>query len=388
MNLNRLVESYVTEAMDAPAVVRTMVQARESVVRRARKERLAIISAVLNETVVRFGTRPSRDELRELVQTVVRALEGRSVTTLFQRTLEALDVREVERTNGRVEFVVYDAREHEGYTRFQQWRHYLTRALHGGGTTQPTFQELDDELLVQRFRLVVAHPRVASTEEPEAVEEEPESVEEEEEAEEEEAEEEVEETEEEEEEETVEDREWSLHAHGEEPSVEERQALSGAGPDQPSDWRSYPGIRALLAEPETGPDPGPDPEGEHEWYARRSREIMREDAQRSADESAIGSAYSTDLEMTQHEVDAWRRNHPDNENATSHERALNRYVDAYMAQQARTRHRSLAKSHLQRIQQRLEEEMGRVAEGCVFGEGAYVEISNALRQAFLVLEEL
>ena len=371
MNLNRLVESYVTEAMDAPAVVRTMVQARESVVRRARKERLAIISAVLNETVVRFGTRPSRDELRELVQTVVRALEGRSVTTLFQRTLEALDVREVERTNGRVEFVVYDAREHEGNTRFQQWRHYLTRALHGGGTTQPTFQELDDELLVQRFRLVVAHPRVASTEEPEAVEEE------------EEAEEEVEETEEE----TVEDSEWSLHAHEEEPSVEERQALSGAGPDQPSDWRSHPGIRALLAEPETGPDPGPDPEGEHEWYARRSREIMREDAQRGADESAIGSAYSTDLEMTQHEVDAWRRNHPDNENATSHERALNRYVDAYMAQQARTRHRSLAKSHLQRIQQRLEEEMGRVAEGCVFGEGAYVEISNALRQAFLVLEE-
>ena len=132
MDFNRLAESYVTAAMDAPVVIRTMAQARDGVAKRARKERLAIISAVLNETVVRFATRPSRDELRELVQKVIRALEGRSVTTLFQRSSEALDVREVERADGGVEFVVYDARDEEGRTRFQQWRHYMTRALHGG----------------------------------------------------------------------------------------------------------------------------------------------------------------------------------------------------------------------------------------------------------------
>ena len=368
MDFNRLAESYVTAAMDAPVVIRTMAQARDSVAKRARKERLAIISAVLNETVVRFATRPSRDELRELVQKVIRALEGRSVTALFQRSPEALDVREVERADGGVEFVVYDVRDEEGQTRFQQWRHYMTRALHGGGTTQPIFQELDDELLVQRFRLVVAHPRVASTEDADA------DAEEEEEEEEEEA---GEEEEEEEQEVIVQDRGRARHSYEEEASVEEQQVLALA----------------------PGPGPEPEPEvlvvdEEHEWYYRRSREIMRAGAQQGADATAsyIDSAYSTDVELTddaeltEDEVAAWRRNYP--ANATRHERALNRHVDTFMVQQARLQYRSLAKGHLQRAQQRLEEEMGRVAEGHEFGEGAYVEMSNALRQAFLALEEL
>ena len=103
MDLDLLRQSYVDDAIEAPAVVRTMAQARDNVVKRARKERLNIISAVLNETVVRFETRPTHAELRELVRKVVRSLEGMSVTTLFQRALEALDVREIRHTDGRVQ---------------------------------------------------------------------------------------------------------------------------------------------------------------------------------------------------------------------------------------------------------------------------------------------
>jgi hypothetical protein len=358
-----------------------MAHARDSVVKRARKERLAIISAVLNETVVRFATRPSRDELRELVQKVIRALEGRSVTTLFQRSSEALDVREVERADGEVEFVVYDVRDEEGRTRFQQWRHYMTRALHGGGTTQPTFQDLDDELLVQRFRLVVAHPRVASTEDADADAEE------------------GEEEEEEEQEVIAQARGWDRHSHEEEASVEEQQVLALALVPEPEpepevlvvdDAERMRTATRAMSNGETEPEPAlaPNPDAEHEWYHRRSREIMREGAQQGADETAsyIDSAYSTDVELSENEVAAWRRGYP--ANATRHERALNRYVDTFMVQQARLQYRSLAKGHLQRVQQRLEEEMGRVAEGHEFGEGAYVEMSNALRQAFLALEEL
>ena len=84
MDLDLLRQSYVDDAIETPTVVRTMAQARENVVKRARKERLNIISAVLNETVIRFETRPTHAELCELVRKVVRSLEGMSVTTLFQ----------------------------------------------------------------------------------------------------------------------------------------------------------------------------------------------------------------------------------------------------------------------------------------------------------------
>ena len=155
----------------------------------------------------------------------------------------------------------------------------------------------------------------------------------------------------------VEDRAWSRRAQEEEPSVEERGELE----------------LAPAAEPD------------NEWYYRRAREIIQEDAERASARIHVGRAH-TDREITDDEVASWRRNYPYHE--TNHERALNRYVDTYLVQQERTHNRSLAKEHLRRMQQRLEEEMGRVAEGHVFGEGAYVEISNTLRQAFLLLEKL
>jgi len=455
MDLDLLRQSYVDDAIEAPAVVRTMAQARDNVVKRARRERLNIISAVLNETVVRFETRPTHAELRELVRKVVRSLEGMSVTTLFQRALEALDVREIRHPDGRVHFEVYDRREREELTRFEQWRHYLSRAF-GSGNAQPrqsAAQTLDDDLIVQRFRLVVAHPRVSTGEQaPEEVQ--AEAQEEEEEFELEVEEEEAEEERDEEEEARARERapltseeraQFRMVMEQEEREMEEERALAeeiNSDEERSERWwqeelsRQQGELRALHASIEerrqagrtirrnlaatigntqtvreltdelrreidrtvaengaSGPtgnwqddintffheagselqefENGPDA-----WWHRRANEIAREDAERAARTPVPAVALApTDREAT--EVEA----------AVVPPAPPSRYR-RYLAQQERQRLRAHGKAQLQVMQNRLEEEMGKVAEGAPFSEGAYLEISDALRQVFLALEVL
>ena len=462
MDLDLLRQSYVDDAIETPTVVRTMAQARENVVKRARKERLNIISAVLNETVIRFETRPTHAELCELVRKVVRSLEGMSVTTLFQRALEALDVREIHHADGRVQFEVYDRRESEELTRFEQWRHYLSRAFGGGNgpPRQSAAQTLDDDLIVQRFRLVVAHPRVSTGEETQReAQGEAQAVEEQEEEQEEEEEEEQEEERDEEEEArareraplTPEERErfqvimeqeqremgeeegqtevaeevdsdddersevwWqqelsrqqaelrALHA-----SIEERRqagrtirqnlaAATGStrtvremravlrrdidrsvaemSPDALRLWREHTeALHLAFRESDSegeDPDTGPDA-----WWHRRANEIAREDAERAARTPvpAVALAY-TDREAT--EVEAAIVPAPPQRSRV------------YTSHRERERLRAHGKAQLQLMQSRLEDEMSKVAEGATFSEGAYLDISDALRQVFLALQVL
>ena len=414
MDLDLLRQSYVDDAIEAPTVVRTMAQARENVVKRARKERLNIISAVLNETVVRFETRPTHAELRELVRKVVRSLEGMSVTTLFQRALEALDVREIRHPDGRVQFQVYDRREREELTRFEQWRHYLSRAF-GSGNAQPrqsAAQTLDDDLAVQRFRLVVAHPRVPTSEAEQQPEVQAEAQEEEDEFELEVEEEDLEAPEIDSDEERSE-RWWqeelsrqqgelrALHA-----SIEERRQAGRAirrnlaatigstqtvrelteelrrevdrtvaenGASGPTgNWQDdintfFREASSELQEFENGPDA---------WWHRRANEIAREDAEQAARTPVPAVALAaTDREATEVEAAPAQPAPP-----SRHRR--------YLAHTERQRLRAHGKAQLQVMQSRLEEEMGKVAEGAPFSEGAYLEISDALRQVFLALEVL
>ena len=441
------------DAIEAPAVVRTMAQARENVVKRARKERLNIISAVLNETVVRFETRPTHAELRELVRKVVRSLEGMSVTTLFQRAFEALDVREIRHPDGRVQFEVYDRREREELTRFEQWRHYLSRAF-GSGNAQPrqsVAQTLDDDLAVQRFRLVVAHPRVPTSEAEQQPEVQAEAQEEDDfelEVEEEEAEEERDEEEEARAREraplTSEERaQFRMVMEQEEREMEEERALAeeiNSDEERSERWwqeelsRQQGELRALHASIEerrqagrairrnlaatigstqtvreltdelrreidrtaaengaSGPTGNWQDDistffreasselqefesGPEAWWHRRADEIAREDAERAARTPVPAVALAaTDREATEVEAAAVQPAPP-----SRHRRLLHEHE--------RQRIRAHGKAQLQEMQSRLDEEMGRVAEGEPFSEGAYLEISDALRQVFLALE--
>lgn len=127
------------------------------------------------------------------------------------------------------------------------------------------------------------------------------------------------------------------------------------------------------------------------WYYRRAREMALEDAEWLQDDLPAGDLQATEWEVGDAVAnDALPRRNNDASLQSLMEAMMSgsRSRRAMMSGWARQSVRTDLKALLHAVQQKLEVEQERAASGQIFSEGSYLELTDLLRDMFLVVERI